>query len=112
MSLSWVPHWHLRYCDESPSEQVVLGVSSFLIEPMCKWIGSRLVWAVSNFIVFVCMACTAIISVVSISANTQGVQHVIGATRSTQIAALVVFSLLGIPLAVSFFYYSIYFCTC
>lgn len=84
------------------SEKVVLGVSSFLIEPMCKWIGSRLVWAVSNFIVFVCMACTAIISVVSISANTQGVQHVIGATRSTQIAALVVFSLLGIPLAVTY----------
>ncbi|XP_015074505.1 sucrose transport protein SUC3 isoform X1 [Solanum pennellii] len=81
---------------------VVLGVSSFLIEPMCKWIGSRLVWAVSNFIVFICMACTAIISVVSISANTQGVQHVIGATRSTQIAALVVFSLLGIPLAVTY----------
>ncbi|TMW92107.1 hypothetical protein EJD97_013490 [Solanum chilense] len=81
---------------------VVLGVSSFLIEPMCKWIGSRLVWAVSNFIVFVCMACTAIISVVSISANTQGVQHVIGASRSTQIAALVVFSLLGIPLAVTY----------
>lgn len=69
---------------------------------MCKWIGSRLVWAVSNLIVFVCMACTAIISVVSISVHTQGVQHVIGATRSTQIAALVVFSLLGIPLAVSF----------
>ncbi|KAG5604156.1 hypothetical protein H5410_025648 [Solanum commersonii] len=81
---------------------VVLGVSSFLIEPMCKWIGSRLVWAVSNFIVFVCMACTAIISVVSISAHTEGVQHVIGATRSTQIAALVVFSLLGIPLAVTY----------
>lgn len=81
---------------------VVLGISSFLIEPMCKWIGSRLVWAVSNLIVFVCMACTAIISMVSISAHTQGVQHVIGATRSTQIAALVVFSLLGVPLAVTY----------
>lgn len=81
---------------------VVLGISSFLIEPMCKWIGSRLVWAVSNLIVFACMACTAIISVVSISAHSQGVQHVIGATRSTQIAALVVFSLLGIPLAVTY----------
>ncbi|CAN4124425.1 unnamed protein product [Withania somnifera] len=81
---------------------VVLGISSFLIEPMCKWIGSRLVWAVSNLIVFACMACTAIISVVSISERSQGVQHVIGATRSTQIAALVVFSLLGIPLAVTY----------
>ncbi|KAJ8569920.1 hypothetical protein K7X08_006497 [Anisodus acutangulus] len=81
---------------------VVLGISSFLIEPMCKWIGSRLVWAVSNLIVFACMACTAIISVVSISEHTQGVQHVIGATRSTQIAALVVFSILGIPLAVTY----------
>ncbi|MCD9641090.1 sugar transporter [Datura stramonium] len=81
---------------------VVLGITSFLIEPMCKWIGSRLVWAVSNLIVFACMACTAIISVVSISEHSQGVQHVIGATRSTQIAALVVFSLLGIPLAVTY----------
>ncbi|CAN4081231.1 unnamed protein product [Withania somnifera] len=81
---------------------VVLGISSFLIEPMCKWIGSRLVWAVSNLIVFACMACTAIISVVSISSHSPGVQHVIGATRSTQIAALVVFSLLGIPLAVTY----------
>ncbi|KAM3304157.1 sucrose transport protein SUC3 isoform X2 [Capsicum chacoense] len=81
---------------------VVLGISSFLIEPMCKWIGSRLVWAVSNLIVFACMACTAIISVVSITEHSQGVQHVIGATRSTHIAALVVFSLLGVPLAVTY----------
>lgn len=81
---------------------IVLGISSFLIEPMCKWIGSRLVWAVSNLIVFVCMACTAVISMVSISAHRQGVQHVISATRSTQTAALVVFSLLGVPLAVTY----------
>lgn len=85
-------------------EQVVLGITSFFIEPMCKWIGSRLVWAVSNLIVFACMASTAIISVVSISAHSRGVQHVIEATESTKIASLVVFSLLGIPLAVSFNY--------
>ncbi|KAI3812050.1 hypothetical protein L1987_16753 [Smallanthus sonchifolius] len=33
---------------------VVLGISSFFIEPMCQWIGSKFVWAVSNFIVFAC----------------------------------------------------------
>ncbi|XP_009593381.1 sucrose transport protein SUC3 isoform X2 [Nicotiana tomentosiformis] len=81
---------------------VVLGITSFFIEPMCKWIGSRLVWAVSNLIVFACMASTAIISLVSISAHSRGVQHVIEATQSTKIASLVVFSLLGIPLAVTY----------
>ncbi|KAK4479785.1 hypothetical protein RD792_015320 [Penstemon davidsonii] len=81
---------------------VVLGISSFFIEPMCRRMGSRLVWATSNFIVFVCMAGTAIISLVSLRQYSDGVQHVIGANGTTKIASLIVFVLLGLPLAVTY----------
>ncbi|KAL2559564.1 Sucrose transport protein SUC3 [Forsythia ovata] len=81
---------------------VVLGISSFFIEPMCRWMGARLVWAASNFIVFACMAGTAIISLVSVRQYSEGVQHVIGANRATKIASLVVFALLGLPLSVTY----------
>ncbi|XP_068641138.1 sucrose transport protein SUT4-like [Aristolochia californica] len=76
---------------------VVLGISSFLIEPMCRQFGSRLVWAVSNFMVFICMASTAIISKLS-----DNIQDVIGGNAATRIAALVVFALLGLPLSITY----------
>ncbi|KAI7993832.1 Sucrose transport protein SUC3 [Camellia lanceoleosa] len=81
---------------------VVLGISSFLIEPMCQWMGARLVWALSNFIVFACMACTAIISLVSVREYSNGIQHVIGGNEAIKIASLVVFALLGFPLAITY----------
>ncbi|KAI3467373.1 hypothetical protein Pfo_024036 [Paulownia fortunei] len=81
---------------------VVLGISSFFIEPMCQWIGARLVWASSNFIVFVCMAGTAIISLISVRQYSDGIQHVVGANGTTKIASLVVFALLGLPLAITY----------
>jgi solute carrier family 45 protein 1/2/4 len=81
---------------------VVLGISSFLIEPMCKWMGSRLVWAMSNFIVFGCMACTAVISFISVREYTQGIQHLIHGNEAVKIASLVVFALLGLPLAITY----------
>lgn len=81
---------------------VVLGISSFLIEPMCQRMGSRLVWAISNFIVFACMASTAIISLVSVREYSNGIQHVIGGSGAIRIASLVVFALLGFPLAITY----------
>jgi len=63
--------------------------------------GTKLVWALSNFIVFVCMAGTAIISLISIRDYSGGIEHVIGASGAIKIASLVVFVLLGFPLAVS-----------
>lgn len=68
---------------------------------MCQWMGARLVWAMSNFSVFACMAGTAIISLVSIQEYPEGIQHVIGGSAAIRIAALVLFALLGFPLAVS-----------
>ncbi|XP_020275939.1 sucrose transport protein SUT4-like isoform X2 [Asparagus officinalis] len=81
---------------------VVLGISSFLIDPMCRKMGSKIVWAMSNFIVFICMAATTIISFVSLSDYSNGIQHVLGANNAIKIATLVIFSLLGFPLAITY----------
>ncbi|KAA8532999.1 hypothetical protein F0562_032884 [Nyssa sinensis] len=81
---------------------VVLGISSFLIEPMCQWMGARLVWAMSNFIVFACMAGTAIISLISVRGYSKGIEHVIGGNGTIRIASLVVFALLGFPLSITY----------
>ncbi|XP_044490244.1 sucrose transport protein SUC3 isoform X2 [Mangifera indica] len=81
---------------------VVLGISSFLIQPMCQRMGAKLVWAMSNFIVFACMAGTAIISLISVREYSQGIEHVIGGSGSIRIASLVLFALLGFPLAITY----------
>ncbi|PWA99520.1 sucrose transport protein [Artemisia annua] len=80
---------------------VVLGISSFLIEPMCRWIGSKSVWAVSNFIVFACMAGTAIITVISLE-ESRGSDSAVGGNESIKTASLVVFAILGLPLAITY----------
>ncbi|KAI3516414.1 hypothetical protein L1887_15329 [Cichorium endivia] len=76
---------------------VVLGISSFLIEPMCQWLGSRLVWALSNFVVFACMAGTAVITLISVGESQQ-----IGENESIKNASLVIFAILGLPLAITY----------
>ncbi|XP_078151498.1 sucrose transporter 2 isoform X2 [Carex rostrata] len=82
---------------------VVLGIGSFLIDPMCRAIGTRLVWAISNFAVFVCMAATTVLSLLSLKyASSTGIQHVIRENKSIRNAALVVFSLLGLPLSITY----------
>lgn len=81
---------------------VVLFISSLLVEPMCRWIGPRLVWAASNFIVFVCMIGTAFISFASSRGYSEGIQHTIGASAAAKIASMVVFSILGVPLAITY----------
>lgn len=68
---------------------------------MCKRMGARLVWAVSNFIVFVCMAGTAIISLIAAQDYSKGIERVIGASEAMKVASLFVFVVLGFPLAVS-----------
>ncbi|KAI4385182.1 hypothetical protein MLD38_003237 [Melastoma candidum] len=80
---------------------VVLGISSFGIEPMCKKIGSRLVWALSNFIVFGCMVVTAIISLVAYLQHSSE-SNPTGGSRGIEVASLIVFALLGFPLAITY----------
>ncbi|KAK3223086.1 hypothetical protein Dsin_010111 [Dipteronia sinensis] len=81
---------------------VVLGISSFLIEPMCRRLGARIVWAMSNFIVFACMAGTAVISLISVREYSEGIEHVIGGKGAIRMASLVLFALLGFPLAITY----------
>uniref|UniRef100_A0A7N0UK31 Sucrose transport protein SUC3 n=1 Tax=Kalanchoe fedtschenkoi TaxID=63787 RepID=A0A7N0UK31_KALFE len=81
---------------------VVLGISSFFIEPMCRQLGARLVWAMSNFTVFICMAGTAIISMISMREHSEGIQDINDGSGSIRIASLVVFALLGFPLAITY----------
>ncbi|XP_010527885.1 PREDICTED: sucrose transport protein SUC3 isoform X2 [Tarenaya hassleriana] len=81
---------------------VVLGISSFFIEPMCQRMGARVVWALSNFTVFVCMAGTAIISLMSLRDYSKGIEHIIEGNETTRTAAVIVFALLGFPLAITY----------
>ncbi|KAG2261601.1 hypothetical protein Bca52824_068680 [Brassica carinata] len=81
---------------------VVLGISSFLIEPMCQRMGARAVWSLSNFTVFACMAGTAVISLMSLRDNSKGIEHIIAGNETTRTAAIVVFALLGFPLAITY----------
>ncbi|XP_065011030.1 sucrose transport protein SUT1-like [Musa acuminata AAA Group] len=81
---------------------IVLGVTSFLIEPMCRKVGSRVVWAASNFMVFVCMAATAVVSVWSSKEFNGSIQQAITADSGVRATALVLFAVLGVPLAVLF----------
>ncbi|KAF8390238.1 hypothetical protein HHK36_024763 [Tetracentron sinense] len=80
---------------------VVLGISSLLIEPMCQRMGARLVWAMSNFIVFACMAGTAIISLYAVRELSEGIGHASG-VRTIRIASMIVFALLGFPLSITY----------
>ncbi|XP_074569987.1 sucrose transport protein SUT4-like [Curcuma longa] len=81
---------------------IVLGVGSFFIDPMCRKMGPKLVWAMSNFTVFICMAATTVLSLLSISKDSKHIQHVIGGNNTIKVAAMVIFSVLGFPLSITY----------
>ncbi|KAG5240628.1 sucrose transport protein [Salix suchowensis] len=62
--------------------------------------GGGLVWEMSNFIVFACMAGTAVISLISVGEYSEGIEHVTGGNAPIRI--LTVFALLGFPLAITY----------
>ncbi|XP_042374626.1 sucrose transport protein SUT1-like [Zingiber officinale] len=79
---------------------VVLGISSFLIAPMCRKLSVKVVWAISNFTLFVSMAAICIISVWSSKEFHSSAQSRLTADPMIRIVALAVFTILGFPLAV------------
>ncbi|KAF9593037.1 hypothetical protein IFM89_019782, partial [Coptis chinensis] len=95
---------HIMLCIQGLGRymMVVLGACSFLIEPMCQRMGARLVWALSNFTVFACMAAIAVICLCSIREYSEGIQHAISGYKAVKIASLVVFALLGFPLSITY----------
>ncbi|XP_042401379.1 sucrose transport protein SUT1-like [Zingiber officinale] len=82
---------------------VVLGLSSFIIEPMCRKVTPRAVWVFSSFFVFLGMTAICLTSVWSLKKFSQGsIQLAISADTDVKVVSLVIFAALGLPLAVLF----------
>ncbi|KAM0952946.1 putative sucrose/H+ symporter, plant, MFS transporter superfamily [Dioscorea sansibarensis] len=81
---------------------VVLGISSFLIEPLCRKLTPRVVWVISNFSVFAAMAGISIVSKWSVDGFRGSIQQAINADPKVRAVALFIFTALGFPLAVLF----------
>lgn len=71
---------------------VVLGISSLFIDLLCQKLGSKNLWAIGNFIVFLAMACTGLITVAAPDGHKGG----------SRVAAVVLFTVLGFPLAITY----------
>ncbi|KAL6641190.1 hypothetical protein ACP70R_019371 [Stipagrostis hirtigluma subsp. patula] len=78
---------------------VVLGISSFLIEPMCRKFTARVVWIFSSFIVCIAMAMVSILSSWSLGDFGGNVQDA-ATQKGLKGAALALFVFLGFPFAV------------
>ena len=75
---------------------VVLGITSLFIDTLCHRIGSKNLWALGNFIVFVAMACTGLITRTVVTPDGPK-QH-----QWSRVAAVVLFTVLGFPLAITY----------
>ncbi|KAL3679034.1 hypothetical protein R1sor_021990 [Riccia sorocarpa] len=81
-------------------QSVFLGLTSLVIEPLCRKIGPSRVWALGNLIMTVCFAGTAVIThYAKVAAESPGYN---GPPMPVLIPALVVFAVLGCPLAVTY----------
>jgi solute carrier family 45 protein 1/2/4 len=78
---------------------VILGISSLFIDPLCRLLGSKNVWALGNFIVFVAMAFTGIITMNVVHSRADGSYH---HPNWVRIAAVILFTVLGFPLAITY----------
>lgn len=77
---------------------IMLGITSVLMEKLCRKWGSGFVWGISNFIMALCFLAMLVITFVNKSIGIVGHDS---PPRGIVIASLVVFAILGIPLAVS-----------
>ncbi|CAM6098669.1 unnamed protein product [Calypogeia fissa] len=79
---------------------VVLGLTSLMIDFMCQKLSPKRVWGLANAIMAICFASTAIITMAAKNASLQ--EGYTGPPDSILVAALAVFGLLGMPLAVTY----------
>ena len=77
---------------------IVLGATSMVVEKLCRKWGAGLVWGVSNIFVALCFLAMLIITLVAsnMEPSPGGLPQ-----DGIVISAVVVFALLGVPLAVS-----------
>ncbi len=76
---------------------VVLGLSSLVIEPLCHKLGSSYVWGLANTIMAACFAATALLTHAA-KQDPWGM----GPPLYVTISSLVIFAVLGAPLAVTY----------
>lgn len=81
---------------------VVLGVTSLLMEKLCRKRGAGFVWGIANILMAVCFVAMLVLTYV---ANDIGYLGKDLPPTSIVIAALTIFTVLGFPLAVSCFLY-------
>ncbi|KAM0858565.1 hypothetical protein ACQ4PT_047757 [Festuca glaucescens] len=79
---------------------VLLGISSFAIEPMCRKLGPRTVWVLSQGLVCIAMALVAILGSWSLGDFGGNVQDAAATEKGLKASALALFVFLGLPFAV------------
>ncbi|KAG0470121.1 hypothetical protein HPP92_016216 [Vanilla planifolia] len=81
---------------------VILGISSILLEPMCRKFTSRIVWVIGNFTLFLAMVAITVLSVISTHGYSGNISSAVAGADGIKIGALVIFTVLGFPLAILF----------
>nr|AJF36163.1 sucrose transporter 6 [Saccharum hybrid cultivar GT28] len=79
---------------------IVPGVSSFLIEPMCRKLTAKVVWVMSSFLVCVAMAMVTVLSSWALGDIGGNVQDAAAVDKGLKSTALAIFVFLGFPFAV------------
>ncbi|KAH7656309.1 Sucrose/H+ symporter plant protein [Dioscorea alata] len=81
---------------------IMLGIGSFLLEPICRKLTTRVVWAISNFILFFAFTSMCIVSIWSTKGYSYGVNKEEEVNNRVRVVALLIFAALGFPLTVLF----------
>ncbi|PKU60083.1 Sucrose transport protein SUT1 [Dendrobium catenatum] len=79
---------------------IILGISSMLLEPMCRKFTSRIVWVIGNFTLFLAMAAVTALSVISTNGYHSKLSSVGNGDEGIKIGALAIFTILGFPQAI------------
>ncbi|KAG2651812.1 sucrose transport protein SUT5-like [Panicum virgatum] len=82
---------------------IALGVTSFLIPKLCRKLTSRVVWSISNLMVFVIMTVMVVLGIISMKGYKPSLTAgLLGPDPTFRGIALAVFAVVGIPQAVLF----------
>eukprot|EP00897_Mesotaenium_endlicherianum_P002198 jgi/Mesen1/2005/ME000147S01103 len=81
---------------------VVQALTSLAIDPLCRLMGAKNVWAAGNLLVCVCMAATCTITAVAVHVARVGGTEVVSHPAWVKHAALAIFAVLGAPFAITF----------
>ncbi|EMS35632.1 Sucrose transport protein SUT5 [Triticum urartu] len=82
---------------------ITLGATSFLIPKLCRKLTSKVVWSISNFMVFGIMTAMVVVGLISTKGyNVALTANLTGPDPKLKAIALTLFALIGIPQAVLF----------